>query len=98
MWSKLDDDVITAIIGFVFCFFGGFFPTLFSAVQAAEQAGRATLVEAVSDLASEAVIIIDESKKDDKVDKDGDGVADVDKLSDKEYVKRKTLLVLQKVC
>eukprot|EP00529_Nitzschia_sp_RCC80_P028885 CAMPEP_0113494074 /NCGR_PEP_ID=MMETSP0014_2-20120614/28921_1 /TAXON_ID=2857 /ORGANISM="Nitzschia sp." /LENGTH=335 /DNA_ID=CAMNT_0000387959 /DNA_START=183 /DNA_END=1190 /DNA_ORIENTATION=- /assembly_acc=CAM_ASM_000159 len=97
LWCKLDDNVITALIGLVFCFFGGIFPTLFSAIQAAEQAGRAVVVDAVKDLASEAAVIVEESKKDDKVDDNKDGIADVDQLSDKEYVKRKTLLVLQKM-
>lgn len=96
LWQHCDDNVIAAIIGFVFCFFGGMFPTLFSAIQAAEQGGRATLVDAFSDLCEEAVIIIDESKKDDKVDDDNDGVADVKQIDNKEYVKRKTLLVLAK--
>ena len=96
IWSKLDDNIIAAIIGFVFCFFGGMFPTLFSAIQAAEQGGRATLVAAIKDLADEATIIIEESKKDDKEDKDKDGVADVNQIESKEYVKRKTLLVMAK--
>jgi hypothetical protein len=96
LWSKCDDNIIAAIVGFVFCFFGGMFPTLFSAIQAAEQGGRATLVAAVKDLADEASIIIEESKKDDKEDKDKDGVADVNQIESKEYVKRKTLLVMAK--
>ncbi|KAG7338716.1 hypothetical protein IV203_037318 [Nitzschia inconspicua] len=95
-WNHCDDNVVAAFIGFVFCFFGGMFPTLFSAIQAAEQGGRAALVDAVSDLCDEAVIIIRESKKDDKEDKDGDGVEDIKQLDNKEYVKRKTLLVLSK--
>lgn len=33
LWSNLDDNVIAAIIGFVFCFFGGMYPTVFSAIQ-----------------------------------------------------------------
>jgi hypothetical protein len=96
LWLQCDDNVIAAFIGFVFCFFGGMFPTLFSAIQAAEQGGRATLVEAVCDLAEEAVVIIDESKKDDKVDKDKDGVPDVKQIESQDYVKRKTLLVIAK--
>jgi hypothetical protein len=96
VWLQCDDNVIAAIIGFVFCFFGGMFPTLFSAIQAAEQGGRATLVEAVCDLAEEAAIIVNESKKDDKVDKDKDGMADVKQIESHDYVKRKTLLVMAK--
>lgn len=97
LWCRLDHDAMTAILGFVFCFFGGLYPTLFSALQAAEQGGRATLVESIGDLADEASKIIEESKKDDKVDADKDGKADVDQLSSRAYVERKTLLVLQKM-
>jgi hypothetical protein len=97
VWSQLDQDAIESILGFVFCFFGGLYPTLFSAVQAAEYGGRAKLVEALGDLAEEATKILDESKKDDKIDVDGDGKADVDQLSSREFVERKTLLVLRKM-
>jgi hypothetical protein len=96
-WVKCDDNVIAAFIGFVFCFFGGLYPTLFSAIQAAEQGGRAVLVASMKDLADEAVVIIEQSKKDDKADADKDGVADVEQIDNKEYVQRKTLLVLQKM-
>jgi hypothetical protein len=97
VWSHLDQDLVDSIVGFVFCFFGGLYPTLFSAIQAAEQGGRAKLVEAIGDLAEEAAIILEQSRKDDKVDADGDGKADVDQLSSREFVERKTLLVLQKM-
>lgn len=55
------------------------------------------MVESMQVLANEAVMIIEESKKDDKEDKDGDGHADVKNLSQKDYMKRKTLLVLRKM-
>jgi hypothetical protein len=97
LWSQLDQDLIDSIIGFVFCFFGGLYPTLFSAIQAAEQGGRAKLVEAIGDLAEEAIIILEQSRKDDKVDADNNGKADVDELDSHEYVERKTLLVLSKM-
>lgn len=35
-FKKLPQNVITFIIGAITCFFGGTFPTLFAAVQAAE--------------------------------------------------------------
>jgi len=91
LWNRLDDSIVKSIIGFAFCFFGGFYPTLFSGVQAAEQGGRAIVVESISELATEATRIIEESKKDNKDN------PDVKKLSNKEYMKRKTLFVLQKM-
>ena len=53
--------------------------------------GRAIVVESISELATEATRIIEESKKDNKDN------PDVKKLSNKEYMKRKTLFVLQKM-
>mmetsp|Transcript_31057 Transcript_31057/g.34740 ORF Transcript_31057/g.34740 Transcript_31057/m.34740 type:complete len:337 (-) Transcript_31057:127-1137(-) len=91
LWNKLDDSIVKSIIGFAFCFFGGFYPTLFSGVQAAEQGGRAIVVESITELATEATRIIEESKKDSKEN------PDVKELSNKEYMKRKTLFVLQKM-
>ena len=43
------------------------------------------------------MLIIDESKKDDKIDADGDGVADTKQIDGKELVKRKVKLVLTKM-
>lgn len=91
VWIKLDNSIVKSIIGFVFCFFGGFYPTLFAAVQAAEQSGRALVVESMYELADETTRIIDESKKDE------DQNPDLKKLTNKEYMKRKTLFVLQKM-
>eukprot|EP00527_Entomoneis_sp_CCMP2396_P007816 CAMPEP_0198143648 /NCGR_PEP_ID=MMETSP1443-20131203/8696_1 /TAXON_ID=186043 /ORGANISM="Entomoneis sp., Strain CCMP2396" /LENGTH=319 /DNA_ID=CAMNT_0043806915 /DNA_START=106 /DNA_END=1065 /DNA_ORIENTATION=+ len=96
-WSKLPQNAILFVYGFVFCFFGGMFPTLFAAIQAAEYGGRKTVMESLKILSDEAIVIIEESKKDDKEDKDGDGIDDVKQLSKQEYMQRKTLLVLRKM-
>jgi hypothetical protein len=54
-------------------------------------------MSALHDIADEILKIIEESKKDDKVDDDGDGKADVDELATKEFVQRKFLLVMKKM-
>ena len=69
-FSFLPKNVAQFLIGFIFCFFGGLYPTVFAAIQAAEHGGRKVVVKAVSDLASEIMVILDESKKDDQVDAD----------------------------
>jgi hypothetical protein len=69
-FSVLPKNVAQFLIGFVFCFFGGIYPTVFAAVQAAEHGGRKAFVQAISDLAHEISVILDESKKDDAVDAD----------------------------
>lgn len=95
--EKLPANAFNFLIGFIFCFFGGLYPVLFAAIQAAEYGGRKAVMIAVSDIADEAVKIINESKKDDKVDADGDGTADVDQIATKEFVQRKFLLVMKKM-
>ena len=72
-YSKLPHDAVAVLIGIVFCFFGGLYPTLFSAAQAAKHSGLSTLRVGLGDLANEAIFIIEESKKDDDKDDDGDG-------------------------
>jgi hypothetical protein len=95
--EKLPANAFNFCVGTIFCFFGGLYPVLFAAVQAAEYGGRKAVMNAVHEIADEALKIIDESKKDDEVDDDGDGKADVDQLATKEFVQRKFLLVLKKM-
>ena len=52
---------------------------------------------ACSSLADEALVIVEESKKDDEVDADGDGKADVKQIGNREYALRKTRLVMAKM-
>jgi len=96
-YRKAPQNFIEFCIGFIFCFFGGVYPTLFAAVQAAENGGRKTVLKALQDLAEEAMVIIEESKKDDAADDDKDGKEDVKEIEGKEYMRRKTLLVLKKM-
>jgi hypothetical protein len=83
--------------GFVFCFFGGLYPVTFAAVQAAEHGGRKKVVESLEALSQEALVIIEESKKDDAKDDDKDGVADVKQIDNKQFMMRKLNLVLTKM-
>jgi hypothetical protein len=90
-FSKLPQNCLHFCYGSVFCFFGGSYPTLFAAVQAAEYGGRQTLVQAFSDLTDEAMAIIEESKKDD------DAQSNKNEAATSEYFTRKTKLVLRKM-
>mmetsp|Transcript_118674 Transcript_118674/g.343232 ORF Transcript_118674/g.343232 Transcript_118674/m.343232 type:complete len:332 (+) Transcript_118674:83-1078(+) len=95
--QKLPTNAFNFIVGFIFCFAGGLYPLLFAAVQAAEHGGRKAVMDSLRVIADEAMKIIEESKKDDKIDADKDGKFDVDELETKEYVQRKFLLVLKKM-
>lgn len=96
-WKKIPYDASTFLIGVVFCFFGGLYPTLFAALQAAKHSGISTVRVAMSSLANEALVIIEESKKDDDKDEDGDGKKDVGQIGNREYVLRKSRLIMAKM-
>ena len=96
-FQKLPQNALLFIYGSVFCFYGGIFPTLFAALQAAEHGGRATVLQALNDLADEALIIVNESKKDDSTDADKDGKKDVKAMSPAQLMAHKTKLVLKKM-
>lgn len=53
-YRALPRDAILAQAGLVYCFAGGYYPTLFTGLQAARQCGWETAVQAVDDLAQEA--------------------------------------------
>jgi hypothetical protein len=59
-YNSLPMDAITAQIGLVYCFLGGYYPTLFSSLQAAKYCGWSIMVGAVTDLTNEAIKVIDE--------------------------------------
>jgi len=95
--QKLPMRIFRAIIGFVICFFGGVFPLTIAAVEAWKVCGGDEAVAAMKTLRNELKKCHEESKKDDVIDADGDGVADVNQISGKELVERKVKLVLKVV-
>jgi len=97
IYSRLAGDEVQLLTGLILCFFGGIYPTLFAAIQAAKHGGAGLVKSSLKDLAEEALIIIEESKKDDAKDDDGDGVADIDEVVPKELIIRKTKLILTKM-
>jgi len=96
-YSKLPKEQTKILIGTIFCFFGGVYPALFAAIEAAKHGGWKDLKQAIVDMAEEAVIIIEESKKDDDKDDDNDGIVDVNQITSKEYIMRKGNLVITKM-
>jgi len=96
-YKKMAGDHVQLIIGFILCFFGGLYPTLFAAIEAAKHGGMSTVRQALGDLADEAMVIIEASEKDDKKDDDNNGVPDVDEMTAKDLILRKTRLVLTKI-
>lgn len=96
-YVKLPKDYLNLLIGCVFCFFGGIYPTIFAAIEAAKHGGMDTLRESFKILSEEALVIIEASKKDDDLDDDNDGKKDVEQIDGKEFIMRKAKLVLAKM-
>ena len=97
VYVRLPIHLIEAGTGGIVCFFGGMFPTLIAASEAFTQSGWAATKAAVADLCAEAEHVLAASAADDAVDADGDGVADVDQISGRALLARKTRLVLTTV-
>jgi len=96
-YKSLPKDSARFLIGFIFCFFGGLYPTLFAAIEAAKHGGIEIIADALGDLSDEAMKLIEANKKDDELDKDKDGVKDVKQVSGNELILRKVNLVLTKM-
>lgn len=58
-YRALPIDAVVAQVGLVYCFAGGYYPTLFSSLEAARHCGWQVMVEAVNDLTEEAIKVID---------------------------------------
>ena len=97
VYTRLPIHLIETCTGAIVCFFGGMFPTLIAASEAFTQSGWEMTRAAVADLYAEAEHVLEANAEDDKVDADGDGVADVDQISGRELLARKTRLVLTTV-
>jgi len=96
-YRALPKNEVKFLTGFIFCFFGGLYPVTFAAIQAAEHGGREKVVEALTTLSVEALTIIEQSKKDDEKDEDGDGIVDVKQIDNKQFLMRKVSLVMTKI-
>ena len=58
-YLNLPTDMILAQIGLDYCFAGGYYPTLFSSIQAARHCGWDTMITSIQDLTAEAIKVID---------------------------------------
>lgn len=88
-YRTLPKDAIAAQVGLVYCFAGGYYPTLFAALSAVQNCGWDIMMQACEDLADQAILAIDalseESKK------------EIDEMSYQAKITQKTLIVLKTV-
>eukprot|EP00123_Amoebidium_parasiticum_P012844 comp21611_c0_seq1/m.30298 comp21611_c0_seq1/g.30298 ORF comp21611_c0_seq1/g.30298 comp21611_c0_seq1/m.30298 type:complete len:336 (-) comp21611_c0_seq1:185-1192(-) len=89
--------LIPALVGLVMMFFGGSYMTLIAAVEAFRMTGWEKTKEAGTLLYQNYREAASASKKDDELDENQDGVADVKQITRNELFKRKVALVLKTV-
>jgi len=94
LYNLVPTDLFHAAHGFVLCFAGGLYPTLFAAIEAARLCGWDRTSKAIDSLWAQAALLDAANQKDDKVDDVGDGKSDVASLSAKDLLLRKTQLTL----
>lgn len=95
-YQALPMDAITAQIGMVYCFLGGYYPTLFSSLQAAKYCGWKVMVRAVKDLTDEAIKVIDEMEDSGVLDGDNNDTM-IDEDGNSNLFLRQTHIVLKTV-
>ena len=91
------EEFLPAMCGFVLVFFGGNFFTLCAAVEAYRLIGFDDTKIALKKLKHSYDVAMAASKKDDEVDADGDGVADVKQIDARALAVRKAAVVAKAV-
>jgi len=94
-YNSLPLDILYSLVGLVLVFFGGVYCLLIAAVETFYMTGWPQIKEGVMILKEEFELMWEAHKKDNEIDEDHDGIADVDKLSYRELAQRKFLLFLQ---
>jgi len=99
IWELLQpyhpDEFVPILSGLVMAFFGGYYFTLFAAVEAYRLCGFQQTKDCLVDLYNNYLVVRDASEKDDQLDENNDGIPDVKQISSKELFTRKLSLVLK---
>lgn len=94
-YDKLPEKLRRVCIGFVLCFFGGFFPATIAAYEAWSICGGTEAIAHIKILHAEFRKAKQASDVDDEIDEDGNGIPDVQELSSaRSLVKRKAGVVM----
>jgi hypothetical protein len=96
VWAKLapyhPDELFEAVFGIFLCFFGGHYVVTLAAIEAYKLCGWDTTYKYLRIIYDDYLAVRAESRKDDSVDADRDGVADVLQISKQELFTRKLKL------
>lgn len=93
--ASLPTDVFGVVWGLCLVFFGGFYPLTMAAFEAARQCGGSDTYEALHDIAVQLSKYKKMSAKDDLIDADHNGVADVEEITGVQLAKRKHGVLLK---
>jgi len=91
------EEFMPILFGLVLTFFGGHFFTLFAAIEAYRLCGYEQTKEHLAALYQSYLAVMEANAKDNQVDEDGDGIADVHQISSQELLTRKLSLVAKSV-
>eukprot|EP01080_Neovahlkampfia_damariscottae_P011134 gene11134-3953_t len=97
VYNSLPLDFVFAFVGLILAFFGGSFAALIAGIEAMGQAGFEKVYQNILYIYKETEDVIEASKKDDSLDENNDGVADVLQITVKELFTRKLKLFFASV-
>jgi len=97
IYEYLPVTIIEALGGLAMCFFGGLYPLTIAAVETFRVSGGEQALKYLSHIWEEVAAVYEANKVDNTVDADGDGVADVKQMSNKDIATRKLSLVLKTI-
>ena len=97
IYNYLPTTIIEALGGLAMCFFGGLYPLTVAAVETFRVSGGTEALKYLNDIWEESKLVYKANKEDNKVDADGDGIADVKQMSAKAVATRKVSLVLKTI-
>jgi hypothetical protein len=97
IYVKLPYNIIVMIFGIALCFFGGTYVASIAAIEAFRQLGWEKVKEEIIVVYEQTQLVLAASKKDDEVDADNDGVADVDQMAATELAQRKLTVAMKAI-
>ena len=97
LWELLPKNLLLMLFGAALCYFGGAYTASIAAIEAFRTMGWERAYTDFAHLKRQAEKVQQQSEKDDEIDDDGDGVADVAQISSAELVRRKFYLTLETI-
>ena len=90
-------ELVPALFGFILAFFGSRFALCIAGFEAFMQVGYTPCAENFAILCEQLERLAEEERLDSMEDLDGDGIPDAEQIDDKEFVKRKIMLLIKHV-